>query len=495
MNPTVPPRSNTGPAGAPRPRPADRPSAPLRMKRADREFLPAALEILEQPPSPVAHAFSIGVCVFAFAALAWAWFGWTDIVAVAHGKVQPTGKVKVVQPMETGRVRAILAQNGAVVGEGDPLVELDPDEAIAEARAAEAAYVSWTAEALRRADVAVAMQNEPVVDHPTAWPATIPPAIRTREDAVRAADVAKIASDLRALDAQAAQKRAESQRLRDTLTAQAELVATLQERVDMRASLLKAGSGTKASLIDATETLNLQRTALVSQNGQLAEAERALQTLAAEREKLLRAFVADNATRRADAQRQADEAEGRLTRARLRVERMTLRSPIAGVTQASSVTSLGQVLVVGQEVMRIVPADAALEVEVYLENKDIGFVEPGQHASLKVEAFPFTRYGVIDATVLRVANDAIPEPDARQIEGDPTGPAESRTSTGADRIDNLVFPVVLTTKATHVVADGRAVPLSPGMAITAEIKTGKRRILDYLLSPLIQTKSEALKER
>lgn len=152
---------------------------------------------------------------------------------------------------------------------------------------------------------------------------------------------------------------------------------------------------------------------------------------------------------------------------------MTLRSPIAGVVQASSVTSIGQVLVAGQEVMRVVPQDAALEVEVYLENKDIGFVELGQQASLKVESFPFTRYGVIDATVVRVAKDAIPEPDARQIEGDPTRPADTRTPSGADRVRNLVFPVVLTTKATHVVADGRAVPLSPGMAITPRSRRGR----------------------
>ena len=118
-----------------------------------------------------------------------------------------------------------------------------------------------------------------------------------------------------------------------------------------------------------------------------------------------------------------------------------------------------------------------------------------QPASLKIEAFPFTRYGVLDATVLRVATDAIPEPDARQLEGDPARLPDTRTPTGADRVRSLVFPVVLTTRARHVVADGREVPLSPGMAVTAEIKTGSRRIMDYLLSPLRETATEALHER
>ncbi|WP_460450443.1 HlyD family type I secretion periplasmic adaptor subunit [Alsobacter sp. SYSU BS001988] len=465
------------------------------MSRADKEFLPAALEILERPASPVALALLLAICVFAATALAWAWLGWTDIVAVAHGKLQPTGRVKVVQPLETGRVRAIAAQNGASVQEGDVLVELDPDDAVAEARAAEAAFASWRAEALRRDDVIAQASAELRAPAAAAWPDFIPAPIRAREDAVRRADLRNLAGQLASLDAQAAQKRAERQRMIDTIAAQEALIGTLQERVTMRAALLGANAGTRSGVIDATESLHYQRMVLAGQQGQLAEAERAIESIAAERDRTLRAFVADNTTRMAEAQRQAEEAEQRWARARLKVERMTLRSPAAGVVQASSVTSLGQVLAAGQEVMRVVPRDAALEIEVYLENKDIGFVAVGQEASIKVEAFPFTRYGVLEARVTRVARDAIPEPDARQIEGDPSRPTDSRSSTGAERVRSLVFPVVLTSAATHVMADGRAAPLSPGMAVTAEIKTGKRRILDYLLSPLAATTSEALRER
>lgn len=493
MNAVSPPPAPEDAAPAPRPQPPAFSRPP--MSREDSEFLPAALEVLEQPASPIAMAFLLTICAFAFVALAWSWLGWTDIVAVAHGKVQPTGRVKVVQPLETGKVRAIPAVNGATVQAGDVLVELDPDDAVAEARAAEASFVSWSAEALRRTDVIARASAEPVQDAPMAWPSAIPASIRAREDAVRRADLRNIVGQLSALDAQAQQKRAERQRMVDTIAAEEALIATLQERVDMRSSLLGTNSGTRSTVIDALESLNYQRTVLAGQRGQLAEAERALEAIAAEREKTLRAFLADNATRSAEAQRQADEAEQRAARARLKVERMTLRSPTAGAVQASSITSLGQVLVVGQEVMRVVPRDAALEIEVYLENKDIGFVEVGQEASIKVEAFPFTRYGVLEARVVRVAKDAIPEPDARQIEGDPSRATDSRSSTGAERVRSLVFPVVLTTKDAYVMADGRAVPLSPGMAVSAEIKTGQRRILEYLLAPLVATTSEAMRER
>jgi hemolysin D len=476
--------------------PASAPSPPGKGGRgSDPEFLPAALEVLETPPSPVALGLLLGICAFAAVALAWAWLGWTDIVAVAHGKVQPAGRVKVVQPLETGKVRAILARNGSEVAEGEALVELDPDEALAEMRAAQAAFVSYSAEAVRRAAAIAAAGSSLPAERMSDWPAAIPMPIRAREDAVLRADLAKLAADLASLDAQAGQKRAERERLSSTIVAQQELIATQQERVDMRASLVATRAGTKASLLDAAEALAYQRTVLLTQRGQLNEAEAALETLFAEREKTLRGFVADNETRRAEAQRQADDAEQRLARGRLKVEHTTLRSPVAGVVNASTLTSLGQVLPAGQEVMRIVPRDGVLEVEVYLENKDIGFVREGQDASLKIEAFPFTRYGVIEATVVRVGRDAIPEPEARMAEGDPSRAAMPADPGGAERVRNLVFPVILAAHTDHVMADGRKVPLSPGMAVTAEIRTGERRILDYILSPLAQMSSEALRER
>ena len=465
-------------------------------ERDDREFLPAALEILERPPSPIALRLMLAICAFAVIALLWAGLGQTDIIAVAHGKVQPTGRVKPVQPLETGKVRKIFVQNGASVKAGDPLVELDPDEALAELRAAEASYVSWTAEHLRRRDGVFEAAVDGGVPSPgIPWPTFIPAAIRAREDPVRRSQVQKLHADLAAQEAQIAQKHAERRRLIDTIAAQKKLIETLQARVDLRTALAEAKFGTRTNLLDAEEALRNQRTGLADRSGQLQETERAIVTLGAERVKILQAFVAEHTEKSAEAQRQADEAEQRLARARLKLEHLVLRSPTDGTVQASSVTSPGQVITVGQEVMRVVPRDAPPEIEVYLENKDIGFVEAGQAASLKIEAFPFTRYGTVPARVERVARDAIPEPDARQIEGDPTRPVSTAAATGAERVRSLVFPVVLIGERAYVNADGRDVPLSPGMAVTAEIKTGRRSILDYLLSPVRETASEALHER
>jgi hemolysin D len=145
--------------------------------------------------------------------------------------------------------------------------------------------------------------------------------------------------------------------------------------------------------------------------------------------------------------------------------------------------------------MRIVPEDAALEIECYLPNQDIGFVKEGQDAVVKIESFPFTRYGTINARVTRVARDAIPQPEAEQTEANSAKSTKSTNSGTAQRTQNLVFPVTLRPEATLIGIDGTNIPLSAGMATTVEIRTGSRRILEYIFSPLVQIGSEAMKER
>ena len=125
---------------------------------SDREFLAPALEILETPPSPVHVAFLWIICAFVLAALVWAYLGRVDIVAAAQGKLQPTGRVKVVEPMETGRVEDIRVANGSLVKAGDILVELDRSTAEAEAEGARAELAATRAEILRREAALVAAE-------------------------------------------------------------------------------------------------------------------------------------------------------------------------------------------------------------------------------------------------------------------------------------------------------------------------------------------------
>jgi hemolysin D len=263
----------------------------------------------------------------------------------------------------------------------------------------------------------------------------------------------------------------------------------------MRSSLVERSAGSRADLLNAVETMQYQQTALAQQIGQLAEAEANLFVIARDTEKAYETFISENAQKLAEAERQADDIGQKLAKSAAKLDHMTLRAPLNGTIQASSVTTVGQVLTSGEEIMRIVPEDAVLEIECYLPNQDIGFVKEGQDAVVKIESFPFTRYGTINARVTRVARDAIPQPEAEQTETNSQKQMKSTQSGVAQRTQNLVFPVTLKPETTLIGIDGTNIPLQTGMATTVEIRTGSRRILEYIFSPLVQIGSEAMKER
>ncbi|GLR58271.1 HlyD family type I secretion periplasmic adaptor subunit [Rhizobium indigoferae] len=471
------------------------PSRPL--KRSDHEFLAPAIEILETPPSPVRLALIMIICAFVTTALIWSYIGRIDIIAAAQGKIQPTGRVKVVQPLLTGKVKALPPSNGTHIKSGDILLELDPTDAIADETDATKGLASVRAEVRRRKTAVDYVRSQEMGQSlpPISWDADAPDELRGREEGILRGDLGQYQAAVASLDAQKHQKEVERDRLIVTVAAEKSLVETLKERVAMRNTLASKEAGTMASVIDATETLKEQVTQLVMQEGQLADAAAGIEVLAREKDKLTRAFLSDQLERLGNAERRVEELEQRLAKARNVREQMSLRSPIDGTVQASSITSVGQVVTVGEDVMRVVPEGSTLELEVYALNKDIGFIKVGQDAVVKLEAFPFTRYGTIPARVIKIAADAIPEPDAARREGDPVTRQAETAFGGAERIQNLVFPVTLSLQADQISADGRKVKLSAGMAAIAEVRTGERRILEYVFSPLVEVAEEALHER
>ncbi len=494
MNQAVPVPPTNQPQKAP-PKAAPR----IRSNRADQEFLPAALEILERPPSPVGIALIAGIGILALLTLVWAYFGWIDVVAVAQGKIQPTGRVKIIQPLETGKVVTLNVQNGQHVEPGSILVELDNSDAAADEMASATALKSFLGEAARRrtaianveaGDIFATTKINWAKEDPEG---KIPAGIRQREERVLSSELGQLAANIGSLSAQLDAKQREQASLADTIAAQSRLITLLQERVSIRADLVDKQSGTKASLLDAKESVLTQQTSQSVQKGQLAAAAGAVEVLESDIHKTRGIFIAESSQKLLDVERQTDEYTQKLVKAHVRMIHMALLSPISGTVQASSLTTIGQVVTTSEELMRIVPDGGEVEVEAYLPNKDVGFVRAGQEAIVKVESLPFTRYGTILASVTRVATDAIPEPDANIAEGNPSKAAKS---TGfSQRTQNLVFPITLRLKETQIIADGVPVTLSAGMTVSVEVQTGKRRILEYLFSPLVEVSSEAMRER
>ncbi|TAU35286.1 HlyD family type I secretion periplasmic adaptor subunit [Rhizobium leguminosarum] len=479
------------------------PRKPLRARRKDQEFLPAALEILEIPPSPVGIYLSALICALVTIALAWAFVGRIDIIASAQGKIHPTGRVKVVQSLQTGKVKSMPVINGMKVSKGEVLLALDDGEVQAQVAGTQATLASYRAEMERRQIAVNAVRgidpaNITSIEAPAiAWDALIPRSIQLREDSVLRGDFNQLRSELSSIEAQISQKLAAAENLVATMAAQSELIATLQDRSDIRQTLVATQAGSKSDWLDTLEKVKTEQVTLTSERGELADTRAQLEVLRRDFVKTREAFVADNLQKFADAARQADDLEQKLKQAQTELDQTVLKSPIEGVIQDSSVTTIGQVVTSGAQLMRIVPADPALSIEAYLPNGDIGFVRTGQAVSVKLEAFPFTRYGTVPGVITHIAKDAIPEPDAQQIEADPARTTDAGISiTGqADRTQNLVFPITVELERNTIVADGQTINLSPGMAVTAEIKTGRRRILEYVFSPIVEVAESAMHER
>mgnify|MGYP001809738461 CR=1 FL=1 len=484
------PASESPPAG-------QAPAAPLPPKRkaVDQAFLPAALEVIETPPSPIRLAILVTICALFAAALIWAFFGRVDVVAVAPGRIQPTGRVKAIEASETGRVATIAVRNGSHVEAGSLLIALDPREAAADVAQLTTELAAMQAEATRRrAAIAAAALPEPVAPALT-FDATVPAPVRARESRVLGSDIAALTATLAAIEAQSTEKDAERARLETTIAAQQALIATQGVRVGMRSELVERSAGSKAQLIDAQETQQLQQVTLAEQTGQLNEAKAALDRLAKERRRIVEGFIADNGQKLADAEGRIDEARDKLVKAEARLEQMSIRAPIAGTVTALSIGGSGQVVTTGQEVMRIVPDGSTLELEAYVSNTDIGFIHPGQSVAIKIDAFPFTRYGMLDGRVADVALDAVPRADLNERLASPAAAPRQTGAGGAQAVQDLVFPVIVSITDPSITVDGTTVPLSAGMSAVAEVKTGRRRILEYLFSPLVEVGSEAMKER
>ena len=474
------------------------PAAPksVQLTATDREFLPASLEILVTPPSPIARALLLTICGLFFLALAWSYFGWMDIYAVAPGKFQPIGGSKVLQPLEPGIVTAIYVENGSQVKAGDVLLALDPTETAADREAQARDLEAASAEASRRKVAIAAASTDAIEPLPIEFAANISEQVRRREEGVLAADLAQLRSTTASLKAQLAEKQATKDRLTTTIAAREKLIELAKERVAMRQRLDAMGSGSRAQTIESLEQLATQITTDTGDRGQLIETDAAMRSLERKSQEAVAQFVADQSQKLAAVEQKRDHLEQELIKAQSKANRTELKAPIAGTVQQLAVSSLGQVVASGQSLLTIVPLGGSIEVQVMIANQDIGFVEVGQPAVVKVDAFPFTRYGTIDGVVEKVSRDAVDQRDATVL-SDAANAAKTQSSAPGSpaKTQDLVFPATIKLTQRAIQIDGKDVALIPGMGVSVEIKTGRRRVIDYLLSPLREVASRAGSER
>jgi hemolysin D len=463
--------------------------------RDEREFLPAALEIVDTPPSPVGRAIGLTIILVAIIAIVWSIFGKVDIVATASGRIVPAGKTKIVQPADTGIVTAIHVADGDHVKAGDVLIELNSNQVSADRDRFVRDLLQANLNLARLRGLAATLpgtagegKKPNLVDPPKdASPEdlALTLAAMRAQAANENAKLADLDQQIEAKRAEAAEAAANAQKLQASLPMLADQEQLLRTMRDQKI-------GSKLDWYQVNQQLIEQKheIGILAHRKEAAEAaQRALrEQRAAEATQYQMAILSELDKVRS----QASELNAELAKSQQRVSQNVLLAPIDGTVQQLAIHTIGGVVTPAESLLAIVPADDSLVVEAAVQNRDVGFISEAQTVRVKVEAFNFTLYGLIEGKVLSVTRDAVQQSNENkgkgnnQNEGDPTA---------ADGQSGPVYMARIALDQDWMMTENGKVQLTPGMAVTAEIQTGERRLISYLLSPLVRKVTESMHER
>ncbi len=443
-------------------------------------FLPAALSLQETPMHPAPRRLAWGLMLLFVLALGWSIIGQVDIVAVAPGRIIVSDRTKVIQPLEASVVKRVLVKDGDLVKAGQVLVELDATVATADKASVQEQLKAAVSEERRTGALLQLLSNQKPLEQVLRELRADSAKNADREagldqaatEAQLMAEWQDISAKLAKLDAEAARRQAETATVQASIAKLEATVPMARTREDDFKKLVGEGFISGHATQDKTrERVELERD-LATQRAHLAE------SLSAQKETAQAKAAFQAETRRSLSDRQAQaatkhqqfRADERKAEQRQRLTQLT--APVDGVIQQLAVHSVGGVVTSAQPLMIVVPGSASVTAEVSIANLDIGFVNAGQTAEVKFETFPYTKYGTVPARVDVVTADAV-----------------------TDEKKGSYYPATLTLATRDMLIDGKRVSLSPGMNITAEIKTGRRRIIEYLMSPVQRAGSESLRER
>lgn len=446
--------------------------APQARLQSELEFLPAALELMETPPSHTARWILWGTIAFVVIAITWSIFGKLDIVAVAQGKVVPAGQVKVVQPYERAVVKRLLVRDGMQVKKGQLLIELDASELGAEQQKVRSSSTDALLAAARARALLNAAQRGSVIPALLHDIPGVPQESLQEANRLLSAEYQAFRTQLITMDAEAQHLQAQQATTRESLSKLQALYPLQEQRVADLNRLLEKNYVPRHQYLDEESRRMEMAKEMDVQRRRLAETD----TLVTHQHEQRTAAIAEFTRRTREQLTQAEQQLAQLGQDTIKLESrsdlLQLRAPVDGTVQQLAVHTEGGVVTEAQPLLVVVPINELLEIEAMVENKDIGFINKGQQAEVKVESFPFTRYGILEGKVVNVSLDAV-----------------------ADEKRGLLYQTRVLLDRDWIAVEGKRVRLVPGMAVTIEVKTGKRRVIEYFLSPVMQHGSESIKER
>lgn len=448
---------------------ADKDRRRVAMRFRDTEFLPAAMEAVEKPVSPTSRATAWILLVGLAVCLLWTIMGRIDVVASATGRIVPAGNTKIVQSAGSGIVAAIHVKDGDRVRLGQLLVELDTTMSSAELGQASKALMSAELDVARNRALVDALDGKGV--HFAVPPGTPSAVVETQKRLIRA-QLAEVEASAHRMEAERSSTFSQGEAARAERTKLDSTLPILDHELSAMRRLDEQGYAPGLRLLE----LERQRRSTAGDSAVAGAQER---RAANDARKYAWQIVEMHSQVQRETLSRLAEAESNVilkredvTKARRRSRLQHLVSPADGTVQQLALHTIGGVVEPARTLMIVVPTRAEPEIEAQVLNRDAGFVREGQRAEVKVDAFPFTRYGTVRGKVVSLNRDAL-----------------SDTKSGGSYIARI--------RPDHgaIQIDGRWAKLTPGLRVTVDIQTGRRRIISWLLSPLQTAVSQADRER
>lgn len=437
------------------------------MNEHEKEFLPAVLEVTEMPPSHAARLLTYVIVAMFTVLILWSVIGKIDIIATAAGKLMPASNIKTIQTLTDSEIEEIYVQEGEYVKAGQNLIKFNQTEVIAN--------ISRIENEIEALKIAIARLQALLTENPQEnfnYDRDIDAyLIKMHADLLKSQIIEKSAR-IDVLKGQIAKAEKEKDTISADLGRIEKLLPSVTERIEKKKILVDKKLLARLTFLEQQEELtNLQEQRNV-QAKKMAETEENIEYLKKELRQYLAEFDKNLMQELTENREKLASYQQELVKYREALKRTVVKAPLSGYVQQLVYHTKGGVVETAKPIMNIVPENYKLEAQVMILNKDIGFVRPEQDVEIKIDSFPFTKYGTLKGKVRNISGDAV-----------------------QDEKLGLVFNARLTLSDNKIKADGQIIRLKPGMSVTAEIKTGKRRVIEYLLSPVMKYLNESMRER
>jgi hemolysin D len=429
------------------------------------EFLPSALEIIETPESPLGKAVIWLISLILLSAITWSIFCKVDEVSIARGRVVPNGNIKVMQSLEGGSIENINVKEGQNVKAGQLLMKFDTSILEDEKDKIETALN--TAKLERKLLIGTINGNDEKIEESNGIDVESFDMQSSYNDAKDEEYLKKQEALENNIKSSVKELEREQKKL-DTLNVK---LRKLEDEEDKYRKLYENDGITeyqyntkKAELDSVIQEVEVQKTNIEISSQRIASMRNQKKLSAADYNK-------SNMKEIVEKDKAIQQLEKELSKVNKRIEKQTIVSPIDGIVQSISENTIGGVVAAGKSIVSIVPDGSELVIEASVLNRDIGFIEVGQEAEIKFDAFPFQRYGVIEGEVVYISPDAV-----------------------RDQQLGYVYKAKVRMDKNFIHIGNKDVDITPGMTVTVEAKVGERRIIDFFI-PGIKSFKESFELR